>query len=367
MPVSANGLDNFVERPVPLLQEVIQTLDAASRAAVALVFMRGGWLARPITLQAEEESAIELLGANAASVRAALQPLDGSLLMLVQQKGQFGWRAKHPTVLDAFANLVAEDRELMDIYLIGTPVGQLILKVSCGDFRFGGLKVEVPSDRYDVVIGRVRSFYAERRENHGAVYSFLAHRCGKVFLQRFLVQCPDFMDNLYVMSYFDSVPSIDVINKLHSVDLLPEGRRLHYAAAVRELAVETPDAGFLEKNTISFLTAEEIEGIVDEVRVTLLPRIRLEVEIWQENYSGGDDPQEFFEPLKGALSDFALALKHDEEALILIEEGNEAIDEAVAELSAWLPPEPDHEDYFRRGESVAPNTTSRSIFDDVDE
>jgi hypothetical protein len=113
--VSAMELDDFVERPVPLLQEVIRTLDPASRAAIALVFMRGGWLPSPVSLRPEEETAIGLLGATGADLRAALAPLDDSLLIQVQQKGQYGWRAKHPTVLDAFASLVAESRELMDI------------------------------------------------------------------------------------------------------------------------------------------------------------------------------------------------------------------------------------------------------------
>src|ERR1700730_440604 len=53
--VSASGVDDFVELPVPLLQEVIRTLDAASRSAIALVFMRGGWLASPVSLLPEEE------------------------------------------------------------------------------------------------------------------------------------------------------------------------------------------------------------------------------------------------------------------------------------------------------------------------
>src|SRR5208282_3445162 len=115
--ISVPALDDFVERPVPLLQELIRTLYANSRAAIASVFRRGGWLASPITLRPEEETAIDLLGANSSAIRPALAVLDGSLLILVQQKGQHGWRAKHPTILDAFAALVAENRELMDIYL----------------------------------------------------------------------------------------------------------------------------------------------------------------------------------------------------------------------------------------------------------
>ncbi len=330
--VSASGLDDFVERPVPLLQEVIRTLDAASRAAIALVFMRGGWLASPVNLLPEEEAAIALLGATGADMRAALAPLDGSLLIEVQQKGQYGWRAKHPTVLDAFASLVAESRELMDIYLTGTPVRQLLSEVTCGDSGLAGVKVEVPADRYDGLIGRIEALYAERREHRDAVNTFLAYRCGAEFLQRFLERSPDFIGELSVMSYFYVVTSIDVLNKLHAVGLLPENERIKHVATVRELAVRTPDAGFLHRGTVSFLTNAEIEEILGDVREKLLPLIDIEIGVWEDNYSPRESASDYFEPLRSALTDFATALANDTKAVALIEKGVAAVDEAITEL-----------------------------------
>lgn len=115
--LNTHSLANFVENPVELLKEIIRTLDVASRSAIALVFMRGGLLASPITLSADEQLAIDLLGASTADVRTALIALDGSLLVQIQQRGSHFWRFKHPTIRDAFGALVAENRELMDIYL----------------------------------------------------------------------------------------------------------------------------------------------------------------------------------------------------------------------------------------------------------
>jgi hypothetical protein len=183
---------------LPLLQEVIRTLDANSRAAIALVFMRGGWLSSPVTFRPEERTALDLLGASHAGIRPALTALDGSLLIHVQQKGQYGWRAKHPTILDAFAALVAESRELMDIYLMGTPVRQLLSEIGCGGTGLAGMKVEVPPDRYDNLITRIAAFGAERRENHDAVNHFLAFRCGREFLRRYQEHEPEFMGRLQV-------------------------------------------------------------------------------------------------------------------------------------------------------------------------
>jgi hypothetical protein len=267
-------------------------------------------------------------------MRAALAPLDGSLLIQVQQKGQYGWRAKHPTVLDAFASLVAESRELMDIYLAGTPVCQLLSEVACGASRFGGVKVEVPADRYEGLIGRIEAFQAERRENRDAVNTFLAYRCGPEFLKQFVERNPDFIGQLSVMSYFYAVTSIDVLNKLRAVGLLPEDERVKHVATVRELAVRTPDAGFLDRDTVSFLTEAEIEDILGDVREKLLPFIDVEIDVWKYNYSPRERPSDYFEPLKSALSAFATALAHDAAAVALIEKGIAAVDEAIVELDA---------------------------------
>lgn len=364
--ISQDGLDNFVEYPIPLLQEVIRTLDRASRAAIALVFMRGGWVDSPVNLLPEEETAIRLLGSTGDVVRAALAPLDGSLLIRVQQNGQFGWRAKHPTVLDAFATLVAEDRELMDIYLVGTPVRQLLSEVACGGGRLRGVKLEVPVDRYDGLIERILTFHAERRENRDAVNTFLAHRCGREFLRMMLERDPNFASQLFVRSYFYAVTSTKLINKLHAVGLLPEDQRTKHVARVRELALNTPDAGFLDRRTVSFLKDDEVKEILREVHVRLLPRLDMEVENWKENYTIGDTPSDYFEPLKGALSEFSAALSHDSEAVALIDEGIAVIDEAIAELDSQVQEEPDDYDYYYHSSNSPDGPDSRSIFDDVD-
>jgi hypothetical protein len=95
------------------------------------------------------------------------------LLIQIQQRGSYFWRFKHPTIRDAFGSLVAENRELMDIYLAGTPVDQLLSEIACGDVDFEGVKVKVPSDRFDSVMERVEGFYCSRGGSKDAVNRFL--------------------------------------------------------------------------------------------------------------------------------------------------------------------------------------------------
>lgn len=365
--VNAPSLDDFVERPVPLLQEVIRTLDAESRAAIALVFMRGGWLSSPVTFRPEEQAALDLLGASPAGIRPALTALDGSLLIHVQQKGQYGWRAKHPTILDAFAALIAESRELMDIYLMGAPVRQLLSEIGCGGTRLAGLKVEVPPDRYDNLITRISDFRAERRENHDDINSFLAFRCGREFLRRYLEHEPEFMGRLQVGSYFDAVSDVDVLNTLHAQGLLPEDQRIKHVANVRDLAIFTPDAGFLDRDTVSFLTDLEVQDILDDVRTKFLPSLDDEIWNWKSNYSARQSPEDYFSPFELALEEFAKALANDAAAVSRINRGIESMNDAIAEIGGEERDDQDYGRYYPRAENGPTGPDQRSIFDDVDD
>jgi hypothetical protein len=365
--LDAPSLANFVENPVEFLKEIIRTLDVASRSAIALVFMRGGLLASPITLSADEQQAINLLGANPADVRTALSALEGSLLVQNQQRGNYFWRFKHPTIRDAFGSLIAENRELMDIYLAGTPVNQLFSEISCGDIDFEGVKVNVPSDRFEILADRIEGFYRSRLENKTPVERFLAYRCGKDFLMNYIERNPSLILELYVMSYFDAVSMINLINRLHHFDLLPEHERLRHLASVRELAVSTPDSGFLKGRYVEFITDVERRDILEDVRTSLLPHLDDCIENWRDNFRGGEKSTSYFSHLEEALTNYREEFAHDSIAETLIAAALAKIEKAVEELS--VPDEDKDYDYSaHRRQQSGPYSTDgvRSIFDDVD-
>lgn len=367
--VSRLGLEQFVAAPMELLQEVIQTLDVNSRSAIALVFMRGGLLPSPITLSLEEERAIGLLGGSVAQVRTSLDSLNGSLLIHVQQEGGFSWRFKHPTIRDAFAALVSENRELMDIYLAGTPLRQLFSEITCGNVGEQGVKVIVPSDRYEALLARIEAFLAAARENKDSVNRFLANRCDRAFLDRFISKNPEFVAALQVHSYLYAVSDVGVIVRLNQYGLLPEAERKRHVAVIHDLAIDIPDAGFLREDIRGLLSASEFADIVQDVRSRLLPNLETCISDWSRNaHNGEDDPEEYFSELQSTLKEYQQALSEDAEAVSRIDEGLTKIDETIEELRGEMPREPDHEDdYYRGTPHHAVAEGARSIFDDVDQ
>ena len=264
--------------------------------------------------------------------------------------------------------MIAADRELLDIYLLGTPVDQLLQEVTCGELEVEGAKVRIPSDRFDALNGRLEIFWGAHDENQGGVKRFLAHRCSPEFIKTIrLQQRPWFLESLRVGSYFYAVPDVEVMNKFHQLGILPEQESLRHVAAIRELAATTPDAGYLNRSIVSFMTKHEIDETTAYVRAELLSHFDSCISSWRDNWDPREDPENHFYELTSALQTFESALSDDEEAIMWIVTAKLQLDSAADEMRKEMQGEPD----FDYGAYSRPGLTSqseeRSIFDDVDE
>lgn len=367
--VTEVGLAEFVAHPVELLCEIVRTIDSGSRSALALVFMRGGILPSPVNMSGDEERAVSLIGGSAADVRNALNALDGSLILQSIQGGVYSWRFKHPTVRDAFATVISEDRELMDIYLAGAPVDRLFGEVTCGDVGVQGVKVIVPSDRYDLLIARLARVDSTERMMVWQLHRFLAFRCEREFLAHYVAKYPGFVPGLSVGSYLYAVSDVDVLVRLHEFGLLPESKRAAVAIAIRELAVKTPDAGFLREGVRELLTEDEFAAIREDIRTKLLPYLDSTISSWRSNYNRnrGEDPENHFDELVSTLKEFREELAEHSVAEAQIQAALAGIDEVIEELRSDEPQEPDSDDFRGQSSGDVGDADSRSVFDDVDQ
>jgi len=155
--ISLTGLTNFVDKQEQLLEDVIEGLDKHSQAALALIFMRNGSLVSPIRLQESEQSALVRLGTDLGEVISALNAMQNSLTVQIREGGTTVWIFKHPTIGDAYASIVLKTSELMDIYLQGASVEQLLSTITCGDVGLEGAVV-VPETLYLFVERRISAF-----------------------------------------------------------------------------------------------------------------------------------------------------------------------------------------------------------------
>ncbi len=365
--ISKYGLSTFVEKPLDMLCEVIDTMDDSSRSALALVFIRGGTLPSPFSATDEEKQAIARLGGTLGDAIKGLESLNGSLLVNSKKDGNYFWYFKHPTIRDAFAAIVASSRDLMDIYLTGAPLDKLFSEISCGDIGLQGVSVIVPVSEYHIVINKIKAFDISKWFNKSSLCRFLSYRCDKEFLSQFLKEFPDFISKLSsVGAYIYANSDMGIFIRLHEVGLLPEDDRVRAVTPIKDLAIDIPDSGFLRDNVKGLMTDDELSDILQHVQNTLLPNLDNQINDWLNDYNVEDEPDAYFEDLKSALDDYKREFEEVETSRRQIEKAITHIDQIIEDLKSEYNPEDDDGSWKRSDGISSKHSDNRSIFDDID-
>lgn len=365
---SAQGVKEFFEHPVKVLVDVISTLASAEKAAIALVFIAGGKLPIPVNSEAQTSTALELLGATLGQVKAALVGLDNSLLKRVHDGSREYWTFRHPTVRDAYASLVGDDPELIDVYLAGVTTEQLLNEVACGLTSLQGVKIIVPPERYNAVITRLDQFIHPARPWFDPVKGFLSSRCSSEFLAMYYARnelVSSLPTAIWHVGASDS--NLKILNKLQRAGILKEEVRLATAQRIisiceRDYSCRLVDASFVK----DLLTEGETEGTISRVVNTLLTKGDAIVEDIREDWDKEDDPDELFYEIKRTLDfveeDERFSEDEKSDAVYLLAQ----IDVLVTDMKAAMKEGSyDSLDAEQAVETAAPS--GRSIFDDVDE
>ena len=368
LPLRQEAVMNFVESPHQFLCDVTQRLDEHNRAALGMVFMRGGKLPSLRKLGPEENNALLLLNANVGSVRKALKALDGTMVTQVRENDEYVWRFKHPTIRDAFGSLVAGEPDLMDIYLAGTRVESLLTEVTCGAMRIKGVKLIVPSGQWSQVISRLDELDLTKYEQAEALQEFLANRCQRDFLRLYIERHPRFIGSLRYGSWMRYHSSVGIAARLYACRLLPAAERERFVKEARRLAVVTPDADFLDVRSIrAMFRPTEIESILDDVFRQLAPKLRSRVARMRAGCIDEDaDPDQHFWLFQRAISIYRQNARHNELAMKRFTNAHNRVDRVVETLKkrrekmeADLAAAPEDE--------ISEEPKVRSIFDDVEE
>ena len=360
-----DALIDFVARPVAFLKEIISSLDPESKAAIAVIFMSGGSIESPLELTTKLQHAVDLLGGSAAGVRQALTALQGSLTKLITSESRKIWTFKHPTIADAFAQVVADDPELLDIYLNGAKIETIVQEVVVGEATVEGAKVVIPDTRYLELASRLN-----RELKIDAICRFLGARCCRSFLEYYFKACPKVLDHVCTPhSYLHATLQTDLLPKLQQYGLLQPEQRRKLIESVTKLAVDTPDADFLTVERVKqVFSSDEIGALIAGVKKDLLPNLREIVSVWNDNYSYNkeQDPDDYFASLSEALDAYMAEFSDDEDAVAAIEEAQALVQEYISDLREENPRrEPDWAD-DDLGPPRSTANPSRSIFDDVD-
>ena len=373
--VSEYRLGQFVEKREQLLRDVIQGLDANSKAALGLIYMRKDHLESPITLQGSEPLALERLDSTLGGCIKALDALNGSLVTHMQIDDQPVWRFKHPTIGDAYAAILAFSPDLLEIFLTGSSTENLTSQVTCGNVGVEKAVI-VSKSLFPAMITRLLEFstsdqykteWRAKWEAKRALQRFLANRCSKEFLSMYLEHDPELVNRIAEPTLFlGSGTEVRLVVRLHKFDLFPEHCRKKFVETVSDFALKGYDMYALRDEGIrSVFTDSEFDEFVQSVRSDLLPRlsdVRLEV---QGQYESSGPPDEHMQLVLESFNTLKKQFGDEVEATEIIEREIRLANEWIGETE---PSEP----------KVSPRTlgtvepseerhSTRSIFDDIDD
>ncbi len=356
----------FVADPEGYLRDVIEGLGDANRAALGLAFMRGGKLRAGLDLTDDEDRALQLMNSTVGAVRKSLGALEGSLIVRTLESGENVYRFKHPSIRDAFGGVIGDDPNLMDIFLRGTRVGQLVSEITCGDVGLEGVKLVVPPDRFSLVANRLRELIEEPGGTK-RLASFLAARCCVDFIRYFLKAVPAFLGTLQINAYLLWSEEAKLFAVLHAHGLLPEKQRLRFVAAARHSASRTPEWRFmLRPNLRALFRPSELRSIRAEVRRNLSAAALQRVTDWWKSrweQDNDEDPGDYFWSWEQELEALAREFEENRRIHRRFVAAGENLERMVEELKReWQKKEGDLEAAAEAEEA----NTQRSLFDDVD-
>lgn len=367
LPLTAEGIKNFFEKPVDWLEEVLSKLAPPEKAAVALVFMAGGRLPIPVP---EDESALRSVGMMRSSigdVKAALYVLDDSLLLRAKEDDRECWRFRHPTIRDAFASLIGRNPELIDIYLAGVPAERMMREVTCGRMGIEGVKIVVPPDRYAEVAAKLAAAGGRRKgEFFDPVSTFLAVRCSAEFLGRYFSEIEPLAELPEQIQWLETYDDpLRILARLRVAGLLPEGVRRATQERVRWLAKVWNSSKFMKEGIVELLTEGERDALFAEIKDAILSNEEDLVSELRAEWDPESDPDDLFSNVRETLRWIERIGDPGEGELAeaLLEE----ISDAISEMERWRPSSASYRSLDAEDADEGGRRTGRSVFDDVDE
>jgi hypothetical protein len=356
------GVSEFFEKPSDFLLETVRSLSPHNRAALALLFVSSGRVSSPIADGPEAQLAMEAFGVTLASLRSAVLELNETLSLHAQDQTGVYWQFKHPTIGEAIGRYVAENPELVELYLRGAKPESLMAEVVCPGITLPGALVVVPPTFYDLLVQRLSA------RPDSALRSFLTTRANREFAVQLLAARPDLLELDIQLSqhYRIAIDSkADFLARMNKFGFLPEETRKLFTGELIKSVWERADASVLQYEYLrEVLTPPEQSLMLSKVESLVLDQLEDHVdrvcETWDTDYS----PANHFDDLEEAVRDFIreVAPQRDEE---LIEDFKSLTASAVEEMTKRY--RSAKEENAPVSKNVTSNSNVASIFRDVDD
>lgn len=371
--LSSFALTEFVENKERFLRDVISGLDKDSKAALALIYIHASRLESPVKLTPTEIEMLSQLNSGIGGCVDALKSLDGSLVQYVHANDESYWRFKHPTIADAYAEILVENPEMLNIYIHGSRPEKIINQVTCGDVGHKNAVI-VPKSLFPLMIAKLDDSMESRSYKSAGLSSwaanrnrmyFLSWRCSKEFLSMYLESHKDLLEKVSEPGlYLSAVSEVPLAARLHEFSLLPEENRKKFIHTVTQYALNGEDMAALGDGDIKKLfKGSEFEELCEQVRKIVIPRLADIRYKWERDFDS-DSPEEHMQPLLDSFGTMKECFADDKNAIV-------AIESEIEEVNDWISDKTDEESEMEPRKLGAVDSfeaaqSERSLFDDID-
>jgi hypothetical protein len=294
--------------------------------------MRAGRIEIPVSIWPDEKEALCLLGVDLSQVRDACRALDGTLITSAIEGGCNYWKFRHPSIRDAIGAHVAAQPDLIDIYLSGARVEDILTEVVCGEATFQGAKVHIPANRFQRLLQKLRGIEVDDFWTTYVFVSFLYHRCPASFVQMWKHENNEQFNKLFTKA-LGRYEFSHLLAVLKEKGLLEEGFRRKYVKWAEEAILETVECQFLRRKVRALILDAEIDRIVARVKDELLPTLTDKLLAHEDSFDPEEvEPEDHFSEWRDNLEMF-VQLYDDEEISESFREALDLIDDLEGRLS----------------------------------
>ncbi len=378
-----SSLLKFVAEPVEHLMSLMRGLDNDSFAALGLVFAQSGELTLPIPDTVEIKAFLEALGSSRHAVVAALLSMDESFVRQGNSKAGRTWGFRHPTMRDAYAKLIAENPDLISLYLVGTTTAQLMREVVCWGVELEGASIALEPRYNSVLLSRLEKLpILEQIE-------FVRRRANAEFAGCFLRNNPDLFDAALALTspwYGPYKQYLALAIACAELGVLSDDLRAQWSSSATKFLIDPDmeDLDLLETPRLdSLLMPEDAVAIDHFLREEFLGRFDRILEIRAQAYDGDSDPETYLQDLRENVERLEAVMTLDKyEERVVRGALNDIADSALLLKDRYRGGDQADEDYYDRygdddvervrfGNSVrasaSPAHEERDVFEDVDE
>lgn len=378
--ISKTGISDFFEKPKEYLKDIINNLIDVEKAALVLVFAHENKLMCPVEYTDEDKEIINQICGQDTLTYAVFENLKGDFLKLNTGRQLF-WYFRHPTLMEAISDYLFEKAGLLKIYVAKAPLKNVMNNMACEGSERSANRMILPEKLYDNLINRFDTSTTDDEKRR--IYYFLGFNSDDIFLKKYLNKNSNLIKEYgNAIEDFHGNPIIAIASRLHKIGMLTDENRSQLLDYFQISCTMGPYFSYLDEQIIKDIlqpalydrfesnVIEEVikyyHSIVDSLKPIPNDDIPYYINILEDAKSEFHSMKSMYENNHELLSaaESAISLIENE-----IEENHiqEMIDQSMYEEHLY---EQYREDYMMYGryvnESVS-NTTTLSIFDDVDQ